>query len=177
MLCINSLPILSTLIFWSLQSYFVKSKNYQSPHYIISPSTCYFLPLMSKYSHQHLLSNTFNRRSSGRLEDEMLRPYKISNELTKSIEQNHSWEAESHSASQEFIRLLWNPKIHYRIHKSPPLVPVLSQMSPVHNFPPYFPKIHSNIILPSTPRSSEWSFPLKIFRPNFVCISHLSHAC
>jgi len=26
-------------------------------------------------------------------------------------------------------------------------------------FPPCFPKIHSNIILASTPRSSEWSLP------------------
>jgi len=30
-------------------------------------------------------------------------------------------------------------------------------MHPPHTFPPYFPEIHSNIILPSTPRSSEWS--------------------
>jgi hypothetical protein len=31
------------------------------------------------------------------------------------------------------------------------------QMNPVHNFPSDLPKIYSNIILPSTPRSSEWS--------------------
>jgi hypothetical protein len=28
----------------------------------------------------------------------------------------------------------------------PPLVPILNQMHPVHILPPYFPKIHSNII-------------------------------
>jgi len=38
---------------------------------------------------------------------------------------------------------------------SPSLVPIVSQMHPVHTFPPYFPTIHSNIILPSTLRSSE----------------------
>jgi len=29
----------------------------------------------------------------------------------------------------------------------------------VHDFPPYLPKIHSNIILPSTARSSKLFFP------------------
>jgi len=36
-----------------------------------------------------------------------------------------------------------------------PLVPVLSQMHPLHIFTPYLPKFHFNIIFPSTTRSSE----------------------
>jgi len=52
-------------------------------------------------------------------------------------EQSPSWEANSHSASQEVPRLLWNPKVHYRVHKSLPLVPVFTQIKPIHTFPQY----------------------------------------
>jgi hypothetical protein len=61
--------------------------------------------------------------------------------------------------------------------KSPPLVPNFSKMNPVHSFPHYFPEILSNIIFPSTPRSSEWSLPFKFPIQNSVCIFHLSYVC
>jgi hypothetical protein len=47
--------------------------------------------------------------------------------------------------------------VHYRVHNIPPLDPILSHPNPVRRIVPYFPKVHLNVILPPTPRSSQWS--------------------
>ena len=94
-----------------------------------------------------------------------------------SMQQSPSWEANWFLASPEIPRILWNPNVHYRIHKCPPPVPILSQLNAVHTPTSHFLKIHLNIIFPSMPGSPKWSFTLRFPNQNPVYPSPLPHTC
>jgi len=51
------------------------------------------------------------------------------------------------------------PKVHFRIKKSPLLLQFLSYMTPVHNLTHYSSKIYFNIIFPSTKYLPSCLFP------------------
>jgi hypothetical protein len=93
------------------------------------------------------------------------------------MELSPSREANSHSASQEISRVLWNLNVHYRVHNSPPLIPILSKMNPVHTPPPYFPNNQFNIIFSSMPKSYTWFLTFVFSDENLISISRLSHVC
>jgi hypothetical protein len=74
-----------------------------------------------------------------------------------------SWR--SLSLSNNRLLSLWNTKVHYRAHKSPPLDPILREPNPVRPIDPYLPKVPLNVILLPTPTSSQWSPYLKASQP------------
>jgi hypothetical protein len=93
--------------------------------------------------------------------------------LTYFKEQSPSREANWFAVSQEIPRILLNPKVHYRINKCPPPVPILSRLNPVHTPTHHLLKIHLNIIFSSTSWSPQWSLSLRFPHQNSVHASPL----
>jgi hypothetical protein len=69
------------------------------------------------------------------------------------MELSPSLEATSCTPNQAFPNILWNLKVLYHGHSNPPLFPNMSQINPTH-ITHILSKLHLNIILPPTSRSS-----------------------
>jgi hypothetical protein len=104
--------------------------------------------------------------------------------VTKPMGLSPSWEATSRSATQKLPDLLWNSKIHYRVHKSPPLP--LSPARSIQSIPPhpialrFVLILHSNLRLDLRSCLFPSGFPRKIlhafiFSPaRATCPDHLT---
>jgi hypothetical protein len=86
--------------------------------------------------------------------------------------QSRPWKANNRKGSQEISPLSWYSKVHCRVHKSPPMVPILIQVNSILTF--------QNIILPSTPGLLSGVFPSG-FPPKYLmnfsswpCVLHSS---
>ena len=93
------------------------------------------------------------------------------------MEQSPYCEANRISASQAIPRILCSPMVHYRAHKRPTPVPLLSQINLAHASTSHFFKTNLSMLLPSTPRSSTWSLSLRSPYQNPVCSSPLPNTC
>jgi hypothetical protein len=86
------------------------------------------------------------------------------------MELSPPWEATDCAAAQKLPSILWNPKIYYRVHKSPPLVPILSHINPIHAIPSYLSTFHFNSVHSPTSWSSEWSISFWLSHRYLICI-------
>jgi hypothetical protein len=83
-----------------------------------------------------------------------------------SMEQSPFWEAHRFAASQEIPLTLWNPKVHYYIHRCPPPVSILSQPNPVRT--PHLTSWRSILSEPALYRLLTFQVPNLIYL--FLCL-------
>ena len=108
----------------------------------------------------------------------VVRPHQVYSHsflLTYSIEQSPSLEANWFCSQARNSPHFLHPKVPHRTHKCPPPVPILTQLHQIPTTPSNFPKIHPNIILPSTSGSPQWSLSLRFPYQNPVHTSSLPH--
>jgi hypothetical protein len=95
--------------------------------------------------------------------------------ITNSMDSNPSWKATNYAVFPTIPSILCNPKVHCRVHNSPPspLYWVTSMRSTPSSS--VFLKFQFNIVLTSTPGSSNWSLSLRVPHHNPVRTSTHTH--
>lgn len=82
------------------------------------------------------------------------------------------WKCGSSSPGQEIPQMLWNPKVHYRIHSSPILGPILSQINPGQAILPTFFQMQLKVIFPCMSRSRKQSLPSRFLTKTLDVFSY-----
>ena len=86
-------------------------------------------------------------------------------ELSNNMEHSPSSEA-----TKEIPYILWNPKVHFCLHKIQPLVPFLSQINAVCASPSHFLKIHFK---PLNPELNPICYLLALLAHHFLHVSRI----
>lgn len=88
------------------------------------------------------------------------------------------WIPEIEHMSKSFVNQLLDKltvvhPVKIQVSVISPSVPIRIQMNSIHTPKLYLPKINCNIILPSAPRSSDWSLSFRHFNQWLVSASHI----
>ena len=75
-----------------------------------------------------------------------------------------------------YLYFLRNPEVQCRIHKGSPIITILSRINPIPRIDTNLFKVHSNIVLPSTPRPPQRSLSCRFTCKNFESAPTFLHS-